>query len=181
MANQVVEKVIPLLSEELRAAVKPSRTHRMMLGGWVDKSDFLTVTASIASSARKQAIEPATLDHLIASYGKDALAIVEMVEKDPGLNSRICPNFPQIMAEIPYCVQNEMAVSLEDILCRRMRLGIVHQKECLEAAPKVAMLVQNLLGWDKARTDLELARLERNLKEQMQSFLKCELETSKAE
>ena len=74
------------------------------------------------------------------------MTVVEMVEKEPSLSSRICPNYPQIMAEVPYCVLNEMAVSLEDILSRRMRLGIVNQKECLEAAPKVAMLVQSLLG-----------------------------------
>lgn len=170
MANQVVDKLLPHLPEEISSKVKPSRTHRTMLGGWVDKQDFLTQTATIAAHARKLSIEPATLDHLIASYGKDAQTIVSLVEAEPNLNNRICPDFPPIMAEVVFCVQNEMAASLEDLLSRRMRLGIVHQQQCREAAPKVAMLLQNLLGWDNARTEMELSALEKNLQEHMNSF-----------
>jgi hypothetical protein len=51
-----------------------------------------------------------------------------------------------------------------------MRLGIIHQKQCLDAAPKVAMLVQSLLGWDNARTEIELSALETTLKEHMVPF-----------
>jgi glycerol-3-phosphate dehydrogenase len=97
-----------------------------------------------------------------------------MVEKDSSLNARICPDFPPIMAEVPFGVINEMAVSLEDLMCRRMRLGIIHQKQCLEAAPKVAALIQIMLGWDNQRTDLELGALERKLRDQMDSFAKVE-------
>ena len=56
----------------------------MMLGGFSDKSDFLTLTAAIAAKARKLSIEPATLDHLIASYGKDALTVVELLSSPLG-------------------------------------------------------------------------------------------------
>ncbi len=146
-----------------------------MLGGWHDKNDYLAQTAEIAARARKLAIEPATLEHLIASYGKDAQAVVDIVEQEPSLNNRICPDYPPIMAEVQFCVLNEMAVSLEDLLCRRMRLGFVHQKQCLDAGPKVAMLIQSLLGWDNERTDLELHNLEESLKEHMSSFTKVEV------
>ena len=37
MANEVVDKILPHLSEASRASVKQSRTHRLMLGGWADK------------------------------------------------------------------------------------------------------------------------------------------------
>jgi glycerol-3-phosphate dehydrogenase len=174
MAEQVVSKVVAYLPDERGASLKQSRTQRIMLGGWTDKTDFLTVTAGIAARARKLGIEPANLEHLTASYGKDAELVLDLVEKEPGLNSRICSDFPPIMAEIPFCVLHEMAVSLEDLLCRRIRLGIVHQKQCLDAAPKVAMLLQTLLGWDKSRTDIELAALEKSLKEHMESFGKVE-------
>jgi glycerol-3-phosphate dehydrogenase len=170
MADEVVDKALAELPPEISGAAKQSRTHRIMLGGWTDKTDFLTLTASIAAQARKLGIEPATLDHLIASYGTDAQAVIELVENEPGLNSRICPDFPPIMAEVVFCVLNEMAVSLEDLLCRRMRLGVTHQRQCLEAGPKVAMLIQSLLGWDNARTDLELQSLERMLQQHMASF-----------
>ena len=181
IANEVVDKIVQRLPADPSRPVRESRTRRIMLGAWADKNDFLTITAAIAAQARRLSIEPATLDHLIASYGKDAQAVVDLVDKEPTLNNRICPDFPPIMAEVAFCVLTEMAVSLEDLMFRRMRLGFIHQRQCLEAAPKVAMLIQALLGWDNARTELELSALERTLKEHMASFTKSEKEPTKEE
>jgi glycerol-3-phosphate dehydrogenase len=167
MAGQVVDKILEKIP---MGTGKQANTRRLMLGGWLDKNDFLAQTASIASKARRLSIEPSTLDHLIASYGRDANLVVDIVERDPSLNKRICPDFPNIMAEIPYCVANEMAVSLEDLLFRRMRLAMVHQHQTLEAAPRVAKLMQSLLDWDDARTNLELTALEKSLNEHLSSF-----------
>src|SRR5579875_95681 len=164
MGRHVVDRVLEKLPG-LRA--KPSRTHRTMLGGFKDKTDFLTVTAAISAKARRLSIEPATLDHLIASYGADAQIVVDVVEADPTLNQRICPDIPPILAEVPFCVRHEMAVSLEDLLMRRLRLGILHQGQCLEAAPRVAELMEILLKWDRRRVGHELAALEHSLREHM--------------
>jgi len=149
------------------AGFKQSKTDKIMLGGWSDKSDFLTTTAQISAQARKLSLEPATLDHLIATYGKDALQVIDLVEKSPALAERICPDFPPIMAEVPYCLNNEMAISLDDILSRRIRLGFVHQGQCLESAPKVAMLIQNLNYWDSKRAAVELNIFEKNMLAQL--------------
>jgi len=164
MADQVVNRVVARLPG---AEPRRANTKRIMLGGWMDKQDFLAATAAISAKARRLSIEPATLDHLTSSYGKDAQTIVDIVEQDASLNQRICPDFPPIMAEVPFCVIHEMAVSLEDLLMRRIRLGILHQRQCLEAAPKVAELMQVLLKWDDVRTDAELGVLERTLREHM--------------
>ncbi|CAN5471895.1 glycerol-3-phosphate dehydrogenase/oxidase [soil metagenome] len=167
MAVQVVDKVLAKIPI---GTGKAANTRRMMLGGWLDKNDFLAQTASIASKARRLSVEPSTLDHLIASYGRDANLIIDIIEQQPSLNQRVCPDFPNVMAEIPYCITNEMAVSLEDLLFRRMRLAMLHQKQTLEAAPKVAKLMQETLGWDDARTNLELVSLEKSLNEHLTSF-----------
>ena len=146
---------------------KQSKTDKIMLGGWSDKTDFLTSTAQISAQSRKLSLDPATIDHLIATYGKDALKVIELVEQTPALSERICPDFPPIMAEVPYCLNNEMAISLEDILSRRIRLGFVHQGQCLESAPKVARLIQNLSYWDSQRAAIELDQFERSLLAQL--------------
>jgi glycerol-3-phosphate dehydrogenase len=164
MAGHVVDRVLAKLPDRPQ---KQSRTRRIMLGGFKDKSDFLTSTAAISAKARRLNIEPATLDHLIASYGADAQLVVDIVEADPSLNQRICPDFPPIQAEVPFCVRHEMAVSLEDLLMRRLRLGILNQKQCLENAPAVAELMQVSLQWDDARVGHELAALERCLNEHL--------------
>jgi glycerol-3-phosphate dehydrogenase len=57
-----------------------------------------------------------------------------------------------------------MAVSLQDVLMRRLRLGILHHRQCLDAAGRVAQLMAQGLGWDESRTQMEVASLESELK-----------------
>lgn len=165
LAGQAVNRAIAKLSHEQVSSLKPSSTDQIMLGGWNDKDDYLTTSAEISARARRNSIEPATIDHLIASYGQDALKVIELVEGDSYLNKRVCPDFPPILAEVVYNVKYEMAQSLEDILFRRMRLGMIHQQQCLDAAPKVARCVQGILGWDENRTAAELKALTSTLQE----------------
>ncbi len=168
MSDQVLMKVFEE-HPQLAAQAKPGRTARIMLGGFSDKQDYLTATAHIAARARKLSIEPATLDHLIASYGKDADQVLTVVENDPQLAERVCPDFPPIMAEIPFSIVNESAMLLEDLLFRRMRMGLVHQGQCLDAIPKVARLVKVCLGWDEARAQIEIENTRSIINEHMAS------------
>jgi len=159
LAAQAVDRLLGKFPALVTPQVTASRTQRLMLGGWLDKEDFLTATAIISARARKLSIEPATIDHLITTYGKDAQQVLDVVEEQPSLNQRICPDFPPILAEIPHCIINEMAVSLEDLLYRRIRLAQLHHQQCLESAPKVARMVQEIMGWDTNRVQAELYAL----------------------
>jgi glycerol-3-phosphate dehydrogenase len=103
----------------------------------------------------------------LANYGKDAQIVLDLIEKNPALNERICPDFPPLLAEVVHCVENEMAISLEDVICRRIRLGFLHREQCLAAAPKVGKLMQELCGWDSQRLRSELSALARNLASQL--------------
>lgn len=166
IAQQVVDTVTAQLKKQMPGQyhnLKPSQTGQTMLGGWQDKQDYLTSTAQIAARGRKLGLEPATLVHITESYGKDALEVLDIVEAAPHLAERICPDFPPILAEPLFVIQHEMAISLEDILSRRIRLGFVHREQCLTAAPKVARLVAPALAWDHARIAHELGHLAQNL------------------
>jgi glycerol-3-phosphate dehydrogenase len=159
LGSDVVDRLLAKHPELARPDLTTSRSRRTMLGGWTSKEDFLTLTAIISTRARKLGIEPATIDHLVCNYGNDANLVLDYVEKEPLLSQRICPDFAPIMAEIPFCIVYEMAVSLEDLLCRRIRLGMLHRRQCLEAASKVAELVQEISGWDDLRAQAELYAL----------------------
>lgn len=167
LAEHAVDRAIAKLPHSQVSSLRPSETYKIMLGGWTDKDDYLTTSAEISARARRFSIEPASIDHILASYGKDALKIIELVEKDPYLNKRICADFPQIMAEVVFSVKNEMAICLEDILFRRLRLGLVHQRQCLEATNKVARCVQSVLGWDENRTAAEIQAVTQVLEEHL--------------
>jgi glycerol-3-phosphate dehydrogenase len=147
--------------------IHASKTGTMMLGGFDNKEDFLATTALIATRARKLGLEPASIEHLTATYGKDSLKILDTLETTPTLIERICPDFPPIMAEIPFLLEEEMAISLEDILSRRIRLGFLHQRQCLEAAVKVGRLAQKINQWDNKRLEVEIANLQTSFGEQL--------------
>lgn len=166
MADEVMNKVLPRLGKK----VPDSRTETMMLGGWESKEDYLQRTAAISMSARKVSLDPATIDHLLSNYGADAQLVVDIVERNSAYAERICPDFPAIMAEIAFCVTFESAVSLQDLLFRRLRLGVLHHRQCLEAAPKVGELMCALLKWDSRRSDAELSSVRQLIGEHMSAL-----------
>ncbi len=167
ISERVVETIVAALPETVRAALKPAATYDIMLGGWSSKEDYLTCTAEISARARRLAIDPAGIDHLCMSYGKDALKVLDIAESDQYLNKRICPDFPPIQAEVVYAIKNEMAVCLEDIMFRRIGLALVNQVQALQATAKIARLVQGVLGWDDARTEAEVNVLTKTLEEHL--------------
>ncbi|HEY9789803.1 MAG TPA: glycerol-3-phosphate dehydrogenase/oxidase [Candidatus Obscuribacterales bacterium] len=170
MAEEVVHKVVAQVAD---VAAKPANTDTLMLGGWKHKQDFLTQSAEITALGRKVGLDPATIDHLVSAYGADAIVIMGLIERDSSLSERVCPDYTPILAEVIFTVQHEMAGCLEDVLFRRMRLGILNQKQTLEAAPKVAKIMQQLLDWDKRRFDVEMSTVETQVREHMQPMLEA--------
>jgi glycerol-3-phosphate dehydrogenase len=165
IAEDAMAKILPRLPGG--GQIKPAGTQTLMLGGWTDKDDYLTRSAVIIMSARKQSLEPAIIEHLLSNYGADAQLVVDIVERSSAYAERICPDFPAIMAEIAFCVTFESSVSLQDLLFRRLRLGILHHKQCLDAAPRVGELMKVLLSWDDRRYDAELAAVKSLIAEHM--------------
>ncbi len=170
IASEVIDYLLKK-KNILRPKIEKSVTHNIMLGGFTDKTDFLNSSASISARARKLGIEPATIEHLLSSYGKEAHNILDLIEAQSEFNKRICPDFPPIYAEIPYNIKNEMAISLQDIMYRRNRLAMVNQIQSYEAATNVARLMQNLIGWDDNRYKHEIAAFQNSLEENMEAVI----------
>jgi glycerol-3-phosphate dehydrogenase len=105
--------------------------------------------------------------HAVAEWhGRHALAIAHAASLDGHLREPICSHTPHLVAEAVEAVAHECAITLGDILLRRVpvALGACWSEECSrEAARKVG----TALGWDQARVHQELDRFE----EERQSFL----------
>ena len=50
-------------------------------------------------------------------------------------------------AEVVHCVRREMAVTMEDVLARRLGIQMYDWRKAIEAAPAVAHLLAQELGW----------------------------------
>jgi len=97
------------------------------------------------------------LAHLSGAYGSHACAVHALVRERPQLAARLVPDLPYIGAEVVYVCRMEMALMLEDVLARRTHIAIEDRSRGLDAAPVVAELMAEELGWSSAERERQLA------------------------
>lgn len=90
-------------------------------------------------------------------YGTDRKHIEDLGQQQPELLALLHPDFPFMAAEVIWAVRSEMALTVEDVLSRRLRILFINAKVAIEMAPKVASLMANELGLDK---NWEAAQIE---------------------
>jgi len=94
-------------------------------------------------------------------YGSDAPAIQEMMRTEPDLAQPLTAALPYVGAEVVWAVHQEMARTVEDVLCRRTRALFLNAKKATEAAPKVAALMARELAYDANWVSAQLVDFER--------------------
>ena len=75
---------------------------------------------------------------------------MERIRKQPALGERLEPELPYLLAQIDVAVEEEQAVTVDDVLSRRVPLLLRSRDQGLAAAEKVAARMQTLLGWSDA-------------------------------
>jgi glycerol-3-phosphate dehydrogenase len=99
----------------------------------------------------------------LAQYGGQAKAILALCAGDGALAQRIVPDLPYIMAEVLYACHHEMAVTLEDMLARRLHIQTEDWSRGVEPAPAVARLMAGALGWSAHETMRQVERYHEQL------------------
>jgi glycerol-3-phosphate dehydrogenase len=74
----------------------------------------------------------------LSVYGSDADSLKKIIGSDKVLAEKIHPDYPYTRAEVKWMVQHEMAMTVEDVLARRIRLLFLDANAAIEAAPGVA-------------------------------------------
>jgi glycerol-3-phosphate dehydrogenase len=97
-------------------------------------------------------------------YGNGAIAIEKMIDNQSELGERIHPDLPYLRAEIIWICKEEMPVSLEDVLARRTRSLFLDARASLEAAPLVAALMGQELGFDSSWQEKEISEYKELIK-----------------
>ncbi len=85
--------------------------------------------------------------HLARKFGTRALEVMQLATNDRELALPLVEGLAPLRAQVVFGIRNEMAVSIEDILARRIGLELYGWKEAIEAAPVVAELLARELGW----------------------------------
>jgi glycerol-3-phosphate dehydrogenase len=86
----------------------------------------------------------------LSVYGSDALAVEEIMRSDEQLRTPLHPALPYTGAEVVWAVRREMARTVEDVLARRTRALFLNASAALASAPRVAELLAQEMGRDRA-------------------------------
>ena len=86
-------------------------------------------------------------NHLFV-YGTDATAILQLQESEPELKEKLHADYDYTLAEVVWAIRQEMAMTVEDVLARRVRLLFLDARASIECSDKVAHLLATELGHD---------------------------------
>jgi glycerol-3-phosphate dehydrogenase len=96
--------------------------------------------------------------HLAEKFGTRATGVIALVRREPELATPLVEGLAPVGAEVVFCARNEMAISIQDILARRIGLEIYGWREALQAAPVVADLLARELAWSESAKQEALDR-----------------------
>jgi len=82
----------------------------------------------------------------LSAYGSDAIQIRKLMEEHPEWGSKLHPRHDHVKGEVIWAVRMEMAMQLEDVLARRLRILFIDAAAAMEVAPEVASLMALELG-----------------------------------
>ncbi|MEN8116540.1 MAG: glycerol-3-phosphate dehydrogenase/oxidase [Bacteroidota bacterium] len=87
-------------------------------------------------------------DHFYV-YGSDARTIKNMITEYPDLGMPLHKRLAFTEAEVIWACREEMAMTLDDVLARRVRVLYLDARAAIEMAPKVAEIMAQELGKDE--------------------------------
>ena len=150
MAEQTIDAALGVLGEQ--AASRPTRTTTRRLVGAADRPELDRIAADLGTS-----LEPEVAARLVARHGTEAPDVVALGH-EAGLLGRLVDGEDHLEAEVAWAARHELALSIDDVLARRMR--IVHElpDRAASIAPRVAAILGAELGWDEARQAAEVDR-----------------------
>ncbi|MEO8208489.1 MAG: glycerol-3-phosphate dehydrogenase/oxidase [Chloroflexota bacterium] len=144
------------------ARSRPSQTAEMPVIGAAPEADLAILATRLE---RETGLPQAIARRLVDRHGTEAEDVVRF-GIDRGLLRPLGTETEHLEAEVAWAVSREMALSLDDVLSRRMRLVQELPDRGASIAPRVAELIGAELGWDTSRQAeavteyLDRARLE---------------------
>jgi glycerol-3-phosphate dehydrogenase len=138
MAEDTVDAVQRTLTGEISHC--KTREHRLAGGEGYTPSYW-------QSLVKEFALGEETARHLAAKFGTRARKVLALIRTDATLSAPLVKGLPPICAEVVYCVREEMAMTIEDILARRIGLQLLDWQKAIEAAPRVGELLAREFRW----------------------------------
>jgi glycerol-3-phosphate dehydrogenase len=102
---------------------------------------------------REHGVSEETARHLAGKFGTGAEQIIDIARRETDLSGPILNGLPPLRAEVAFCARREMAVTIEDVLFRRLGVQLYSWRSAIHAAPLVASILSRELGWSGEFTE----------------------------
>lgn len=93
-------------------------------------------------------------------YGSDLEKIQQLQKENPELATKLHSRFDFTGAEIVWAVREEMAITLEDVISRRLRALLLDARAAIDIAPKVASIMAKEMGKDSTWENEQIAEFK---------------------
>ena len=142
MARDVMDAALGRVA----ARSRPSGTADLRVVGAADEAARLRIAGELATIDSIADAHPEAATRLTARHGTEAPAITALgAELD--LLRPLVPGRPFLEAEVAWAVRHELALSVDDVLSRRLRLSPELGEHREAVASRVAELMSRELGW----------------------------------
>jgi glycerol-3-phosphate dehydrogenase len=152
MARRILEAVARSMGESLPGK---ESTHRIPLPGTPaeDVADWRARTGVALGTAE---VAPATVERLHFLYGTEVETLLAWGRDDPAWLAPLAPGIPALRGEVRLAVERESALTLPDVLDRRLALTLFQAGGAVEAADEASRIAGGILGWDERRRRTEV-------------------------
>ncbi|WP_029904222.1 glycerol-3-phosphate dehydrogenase/oxidase [Prevotella sp. 10(H)] len=103
------------------------------------------VTRDLRIHGYKETVDRSDFSYV---YGSDYEKIRQLQAQQPELAKKLHPRFDYTGAEVVWAVREEMAITLEDVLSRRLRATFLDARAAIDIAPAVAAIMAKEAGHD---------------------------------
>ncbi|TMA55088.1 MAG: glycerol-3-phosphate dehydrogenase/oxidase [Deltaproteobacteria bacterium] len=152
--RRMAERVVDLVCRRL-GVTRPCRTDTVALPNGEEGPEALRRLAQEVAERLPQ-LRPGGAERLIALHGTGCRRLLARIAARPEAGAPLPGPSGVLGAEIEEAIDEEMALTLEDVLDRRTRLLLFDARQGLETLEAVATLAAARLGWDRTRTAAEI-------------------------
>lgn len=131
----------------------PSQTAELALVGAAPRDELDALVHELSSAP--YGLDDVQARSLVDRHGTQARDVVRLGQARDLLRP-LADDTPELEAEVAWAVEHELALSLDDMLSRRMRLSMARRDRGASLAPRVAAIMGELLDWDDARQAAEV-------------------------
>jgi len=161
-------------SEVLKVPARSISIRKPLYGGEI--SDYTAFRHRKLRELEKEYGLPAEISiHLLDTYGVHVEELQPLLRQKPDLREPIVQGLPFIWAQLPYAIEHEMTVALDDFLIRRTHILSLDWDQGRAVVERVAQAMQSALGWseeermNQIRRYLSKVALTRRFREEQHS------------